>query len=97
MFRGLAEWRVWLPRTFEQAQNIGYGSLFIVLLTAAFAGGVISLQTGYQFTGSIPVYFAAGVIVESIILELGPVLTALLLAGRVGGEIRGRVGDDARD
>ena len=55
MFRGLAEWRVWVPRTFEQAQGIGYGSLFIVLLTAAFAGGVISLQTGYQFTGSIPV------------------------------------------
>jgi phospholipid/cholesterol/gamma-HCH transport system permease protein len=92
MLRGLAEWRVWLPRTFEQAQGIGYGSLFIVLLTAAFAGGVISLQTGYQFTGSIPVYYAAGVIVESIILELGPVLTALLLAGRIGARYAAELG-----
>ena len=92
MFRGLAEWRIWVPRAFEQAQNIGYGSLFIVLLTAAFAGGVISLQTGYQFTGSIPVYFAAGVIVESIILELGPVLTALLLSGRVGARYAAELG-----
>lgn len=92
MIRGLAEWRVWLPRTLEQAQSIGYGSLFIVLLTAAFAGGVISLQTGYQFTGSIPVYFAAGVIVESIILELGPVLTALLLAGRIGARYAAELG-----
>ena len=92
MFRGLAEWRVWLPRTLEQAQSIGYGSLFIVLLTAAFAGGVISLQTGYQFTGSIPVYYAAGVIVESIILELGPVLTALLLAGRIGARYAAELG-----
>jgi phospholipid/cholesterol/gamma-HCH transport system permease protein len=92
MLRGLAEWRIWVPRTFEQAQGIGYGSLFIVLLTAAFAGGVISLQTGYQFTGSIPVYYAAGVIVESIILELGPVLTALLLAGRIGARYAAELG-----
>ncbi|MBI3081962.1 MAG: hypothetical protein HYY94_03460, partial [Gemmatimonadetes bacterium] len=40
MVRGLSEWRVWLPRTFEQAQNIGYGSLFIVALTAGFAKSV---------------------------------------------------------
>src|SRR5205814_3107114 len=82
MIRGLADWRVWVPRAFEQGQQVGYGSLFIVILTAAFAGAVISLQTGYQFTGSIPIYYAAGVIVQSIVLELGPVLTALLLAGR---------------
>ena len=82
--RGLVEWRTWIPRTVEQSMHVGVGSLFIVLLTAAFAGGVTSLQAGYQFTGSIPVYFAAGVIVESIILELGPVLTALILAGRIG-------------
>jgi len=90
--RGLSEWRIWVPRTFEQGVNVGAGSLFIVLLTAAFAGGVTSLQAGYQFTGSIPVYFAAGVIVESIILELGPVLTALILAGRVGARYAAELG-----
>src|SRR5687767_1673362 len=63
MVRGLAEWRVWVPRAFEQAQHVGLGSLFIVILTAAFAGAVTSLQAGYQFTGSIPIYYAAGVIV----------------------------------
>lgn len=92
ILRGLAEWRVWLPRTFQQGRHVGVGSLFIVLLTAAFAGGVTSLQAGYQFTGSIPVYFAAGVIVESIILELGPVLTALILAGRVGARYAAELG-----
>ena len=51
--RGLTEWRIWLPRTMEQATNIGYGSLGIVLLVAAFAGAVTALQTGYQFTSSV--------------------------------------------
>src|SRR5712692_160077 len=58
MFRGLAEWRVWIPRTLEQATAVGYGSLFIVLLVAGFAGAVTSLQTGYQFTGTLPLYYA---------------------------------------
>ena len=92
MFRGLVEWRIWLPRAFEQAVNVGYGSLFIVLLTASFAGGVTALQAGYQFTASIPVYFAAGVIVQSIILELGPVMTGLILAGRVGARYAAELG-----
>ncbi len=90
--RGITEWRIWVPRSISQAIQVGYGSLFIVLLTASFAGGVVSLQTGYQFTGSIPVYFAAGVIVKSIILEMGPVLTALILAGRIGAQYAAELG-----
>src|SRR5213596_1289644 len=87
MFRGVAEWRIWVPRTLEQATAVGYGSLFIVLLVAGFAGAVTSLQTGYQFTGVLPLYYAGAVISESMILELGPVLTALILAGRIGAEL----------
>jgi phospholipid/cholesterol/gamma-HCH transport system permease protein len=92
IFRAIPEWRIWLPRTSEQAYQVGVGSLFIVLLTAGFAGGVTSLQAGYQFTGTIPVYFAAGVITQSLILELGPVLTALILAGRVGARYAAELG-----
>ncbi len=92
LFRGLPEWRVWVPRAVEQGVHVGYGSLFIIILTAGFAGGVTSLQAGYQFTAGIPVYFAAGVIVQSIILELGPVLTALILAGRIGARYAAELG-----
>jgi phospholipid/cholesterol/gamma-HCH transport system permease protein len=92
MLLALAEWRVWVPRAFEQAQNIGYGSLFIVALTAGFAGAVTSLQAGYQFTGSIPAYFYGGVITESILLELAPVLTAMVLAGRIGARFAAELG-----
>src|SRR6476659_4268311 len=84
LVRGLSEWRDWFPRMITEAWNIGVGSLFIVLLISGFAGGVTALQARYQFTGTIPIYYLAGVIVESIVLELGPVLTGLILAGRIG-------------
>src|SRR5256884_9623629 len=92
LVRGILEWRIWLPRTIEQTIAVGYGSLFIVLLVAGFAGAVTSLQTGYQFTGQLPLYVAGGVIVESMILELGPVLTALILAGRIGARYAAELG-----
>ena len=92
LVRGILEWRIWLPRTIEQTIAVGYGSLFIVMLVAGFAGAVTSLQTGYQFTGQLPLYVAGGVIVESMILELGPVLTGLILAGRIGARYAAELG-----
>jgi phospholipid/cholesterol/gamma-HCH transport system permease protein len=92
LVRGILEWRVWVPRTIQQTNAVGYGSLFIVLLVAGFAGAVTSLQTGYQFTGQLPLYVAGGVIVESMILELGPVLTGLILAGRIGARYAAELG-----
>ncbi len=92
LFRALREWRQWLPRAVEQCENVGYGSLFIVLLTSGFAGAVTSLQAGYQFTGSVPLYIMGSVVTESIILELGPVLTALILAGRIGARYAAELG-----
>jgi phospholipid/cholesterol/gamma-HCH transport system permease protein len=92
LVRSLSEWRIWVPRAFTEAWNIGVGSLFIVLLISGFAGAVTALQARYQFTGTIPIYYLAGVIVESIVLELGPVLTALVLAGRIGARYAAELG-----
>src|SRR5712691_5792267 len=92
MCRGLTEWRIYLPRAFRQAMTVGYGSLFIVLLVAGFTGAVTSLQAGYQFTGTVPLYVYGAVIAESIILELGPVLTGLILAGRIGARYAAELG-----
>src|SRR5712671_3715694 len=92
LIRSLNEWRIWVPRTLTEAWNIGVGSLFIVLLISGFAGGVTALQARYQFTGTIPIYYLAGVIVESIVLALGPVLTGLILAGRIGARYAAELG-----
>ncbi len=92
LLRALPEWRHWVPRALEQCQNVGYGSLFIVLMISGFAGAVTSLQAGYQFTGSVPLYVMGAVVTESIILELGPVLTGLILAGRIGARYAAELG-----
>jgi phospholipid/cholesterol/gamma-HCH transport system permease protein len=90
--RGLGEVKIWWPRMMIEAWNIGAGSLFIVMLISAFAGAVTALQTGYQFTGSIPYYVVGTLVTSSIILELGPVLTALILAGRIGARYAAELG-----
>lgn len=91
--RGLAEVKIWWPRTMVEAWNIGVGSLFIVLLISSFAGAVTALQTGYQFTGrQLPYYVVGTLVVSSIVLELGPVLTALILAGRIGARYAAELG-----
>lgn len=92
MLRGLAEVKVWLPRTIDEAHNIGTGSLFIVLLISAFTGGVTALQAGYQFTGNIPIYVVGSLVTESVVLELGPVLVGLVLAGRIGARYAAELG-----
>src|SRR5437764_5737961 len=92
LVRGILEWRVWVPRTLQQTMALGYGRLFIVVLVAGFAGAVTSLQAGYQFTGQLPLYVAGGIISESMILELGPVLTGLILAGRIGARYAAELG-----
>lgn len=76
----------------EQFEQIGIGSLTVVLLTGFFTGAVLALQTGItldQF-GARP--FVGRLISASMIKELGPVLTGLMLAGRIGSGIAAELG-----
>jgi phospholipid/cholesterol/gamma-HCH transport system permease protein len=76
----------------EQIDVIGLGSLTVVLLTGFFTGAVLALQSGMtldQF-GARP--FVGRLVSASMIKELGPVLTALMLAGRVGSGIAAELG-----
>ena len=76
----------------EQIDIIGLGSLTVVILTGFFTGAVLALQSGMtldQF-GARP--FVGRLISASMIKELGPVLTALMLAGRVGSGIAAEQG-----
>ena len=76
-----------------EAWNIGVGSLFIVLLISGFAGAVTALQTALSVHRHDP-HLLPGrpLIVESIVLELGPVLTGLVLAGRIGARYAAELG-----
>lgn len=90
--RAVKEWRIWFPRAMTEAYNIGIGSLFIVIVVSAFTGAVTAFQASYQFQASLPIYIVGTLIVESVILELGPVLTGLILAGRVGARWAAELG-----
>src|SRR2546427_504037 len=62
MFRGLAEWRTWVPRALEQATAVGYGSLFIVLLLPRGIAGLLVIPALTMFataTGIVVGYLTA--------------------------------------
>lgn len=89
----------WLPRRPFRAQNyleaaeyIGFYSLPIVLLVGAFTGMVMSLQSVYAFRQFGLESFSGGTTGKALALELGPVLTSLMLAGRAGSGIATELG-----
>jgi phospholipid/cholesterol/gamma-HCH transport system permease protein len=76
----------------EQFDAIGFGSLTVVLLAGLFTGAALALQSGQtldQF-GARPV--VGRLVSASMIKELGPVLTALMLTGRIGSGIAAELG-----
>ncbi len=76
----------------DQARFIGVGSLPLVILTSLFVGGVAALQSAYQFQGTIPLVYVGTVIAKSVFIELGPVLTALVVGARVGASFAAEIG-----
>jgi phospholipid/cholesterol/gamma-HCH transport system permease protein len=88
-----------IPRSFkqrhltsEQMLRIGIGSLPLVLVTSIFTGGVAAVQAAYQFQNYVPLRYLGTVIGKSVVIELGPVLTALVIGGRVGASIAAELG-----
>ena len=83
---------IWGPQLFPQMARIGVASIPIALFIATFTGIVMSLQASYTVTGTIPLYFVGALVGKTMMLELGPVLTGLTLAGRVGANISAELG-----
>ncbi len=75
-----------------QFKRIGYDSLFLIFLTAAFTGLVTALQAVYQSKGYIPLNLLSVLIGKSTMIELAPVLTGLVLTGKVGAAMAAEIG-----
>lgn len=82
----------WLPLLPVQMRRLGVESIPIALFIAVFTGIVLALLASYIFTGTVPVYFVGALVGKTIMLELGPVLTGMALAGRVGANIAAELG-----
>jgi phospholipid/cholesterol/gamma-HCH transport system permease protein len=76
----------------EQFDIIGVGSLTVVLLTGMFTGMVLALQSGITLDQFGARSMVGRLVSASMVKELGPVLTALMVAGRVGSGIAAELG-----
>ncbi len=90
--RALAEPATYLPETLKQMRAIGVDSLPLASLVAAFIGSVIALQSRYQLFPGVELSIVGLISRQMIILELGPLLTGLVLAGRVGAQMTAEIG-----
>ncbi len=75
-----------------QMQHIGVDSLPLVIIIATFTGAVAAWQAAYQLKGIAPLSLLGGTTSRAIITELGPVLTGIVIAGRVGASIAAEIG-----
>jgi phospholipid/cholesterol/gamma-HCH transport system permease protein len=75
-----------------QMEHIGVNSLPLVLIIAVFTGAVAAWQAAYQLKGIAPLSFLGAATSRAIITELGPVLTGIVIAGRVGASIAAELG-----
>jgi phospholipid/cholesterol/gamma-HCH transport system permease protein len=88
----LLQAKIYRLNTFEQMAFVGPASLAIALITSAFVGMVFTIQVAREF-----IYFGAttavgGVLSIALTRELAPVLTAVVLAGRVGSAFAAEIG-----
>ena len=73
-------------------EHIGVNSLPLVVIIAVFTGAVAAWQAAYQLKGIAPLSFLGAATSRAIITELGPVLTGIVIAGRVGASIAAELG-----
>lgn len=76
----------------DEMHAIGVQSLLLVVIVSLFTGAVAAVQAAYQFATIVPMKYIGAVILRSVIIELGPVLTGLIVGGRVGASIAAELG-----
>jgi len=91
-FRGVFKRPRYITETIAQMDAIGVGSLTIIILTGFFTGGVLTVQT-FPTLKAYGAQSQTGYLVAiSLVRELGPVLCALMVTGRVGSAISAELG-----
>jgi phospholipid/cholesterol/gamma-HCH transport system permease protein len=78
--------------TLEQMAAVGPDSLFIALVTAVFVGAVFTIQVAREFITFGAGNIVGGVLAVALTRELTPVLTAVIIAGRVGSAFAAEIG-----
>ena len=78
--------------TVEQMQVVGITSIPVVFAASMATGAIMSWQLAYQFGDLIPMMFVGMAVGKSVMVELCPILTAMVLAGRIGASMCSELG-----
>ena len=98
---GYLSWRVlgtlrfsWADRRrlIYQLDHVGVNSIPLVLLVGLFAGAIVAWQAAYQFKGMVSLSVLGGQVVRVMMMEMAPVLTALVISGRIGASMTAEIG-----
>ena len=92
MLRNVHNAKEYSRNIYQQMVMIGNDSIPIVVFVSAFVGMVTAVQSAYQLYDWIPRAVVGSLVVKSVLLELTPLLTALVLAGKVGATITAELG-----
>ncbi|QBQ40161.1 MlaE family ABC transporter permease [Sphingobacterium psychroaquaticum] len=93
VFRRPEKWKIYLKEIFHEMNEIGIGSLGLILIISTFIGAVMTLQIAFQLVSDlIPSTVIGQINRDSNILELGPTISALVLMGKVGSSISSQIG-----
>jgi phospholipid/cholesterol/gamma-HCH transport system permease protein len=88
LVKGSKRW----PQFFRQIAEIGYRSQPVVIITGGFTGAVLAAQALFQFKLVGMETLAGGLVSAAMLRELGPTITGLMLAGRVGSSMAAEIG-----
>jgi len=91
--RSITSWHMYLGFLPEHMVKLGISTIPIVIVTGLFSGMVTSVQTAYQLeSGFIPDSYVGGIVGVTVLMELSPMITALVMTGRVGASIAAEIG-----
>lgn len=79
-------------RIWQQAEEAGTRSIPLILVVGFFSGAIIAWQAAYQIRGLAPNSILGGQIMKVIAMEMAPILTALVMSGRIGASMAAEIG-----
>ena len=92
IMRAFGDPATFVPETIRQMRRIGVDSIPLTVIVAAFIGGVIAIQVRYQLFPGVQLSIIGLSVRLMQVLELGPLLTGLVLTGRVGARMTAEIG-----
>lgn len=93
VFKKPEKWKVYRKEIIHEMEDIGVGSLGLIVIISTFIGAVMTMQIAFQLVSDlIPSSVIGQINRDSNILELGPTISALVLMGKVGSSISSQIG-----